>query len=54
MTYRPVLSCMHRPGPPLDRFVARLWYWEALYPLVFALAGLRAARVAAAARPMLP
>ena len=28
MGYQPVLYCTHRPGPPLDRFVERLWYWE--------------------------
>ena len=28
MSYRPVLYCTHRPGPPLDRFVEQLWYWE--------------------------
>jgi AraC-like DNA-binding protein len=28
MTYRPALYCTRRPGPPLDRFVERLWYWE--------------------------
>jgi len=26
--YRPVLYCTHCPGPPLDRFVEQLWYWE--------------------------
>jgi AraC-like DNA-binding protein len=26
--YRPILYCTHRPGPPLDRFVEQLWYWE--------------------------
>src|SRR5262245_46681006 len=24
----PLLFCMHRPGPPLDRFVEFIWYWE--------------------------
>jgi AraC-like DNA-binding protein len=28
VSYRPVLYCTHRPGPPLDRFVEQLWYWE--------------------------
>ena len=28
MGHRPVLYCTHRPGPPLDRFVEQLWYWE--------------------------
>ena len=28
MSHRPVLYCTHRPGPPLDRFVDQLWYWE--------------------------
>jgi hypothetical protein len=28
VSYRPVLYCTHRPGPPLDRFVDQLWYWE--------------------------
>ena len=28
MSYQPVLYCTHRPGPPLDRFVEQLWYWE--------------------------
>ena len=28
MSHRPVLYCTHRPGPPLDRFVEQLWYWE--------------------------
>jgi len=28
VTYRPALYCTRRPGPPLDRFVERLWYWE--------------------------
>jgi AraC-like DNA-binding protein len=28
VTYRPTLYCTRRPGPPLDRFVERLWYWE--------------------------
>lgn len=23
----PVLFAVHRPAPPLDRFIARLWYW---------------------------
>jgi AraC-like DNA-binding protein len=26
--HRPILHCTHRPGPPLDRFVEQLWYWE--------------------------
>lgn len=26
--YEPTLCYMHRPAPPLDRFVDRLWYWE--------------------------
>lgn len=28
MSYQPILYCTHRPGPPLDRFVEQLWYWE--------------------------
>jgi AraC-like DNA-binding protein len=28
VSHRPVLYCTHRPGPPLDRFVDQLWYWE--------------------------
>jgi AraC-like DNA-binding protein len=28
VSYQPVLYCTHRPGPPLDRFVEQLWYWE--------------------------
>jgi AraC-like DNA-binding protein len=27
--YKPTLYHTRRPGPPLDRFVERLWYWEA-------------------------
>ena len=29
------------PAAPIGLYFARLWYWEALYPLVFALEGLR-------------
>ena len=32
MSHRPVLYCTHRPGPPLDRFVDQLWYWEGVPP----------------------
>lgn len=32
MSHRPLLYCTHRPGPPLDRFVEQLWYWEGLPP----------------------
>ncbi|MGH8239244.1 MAG: hypothetical protein ACREXP_19800 [Steroidobacteraceae bacterium] len=35
MSYQPVLYCTHRPGPPLDRFVEQLWYWEGV-PLAHA------------------
>jgi AraC-like DNA-binding protein len=28
VTYQPALYYTRRPGPPLDRFVERLWYWE--------------------------
>lgn len=28
----PALFVEHRPGPPLDRFIARLWYWEGEAP----------------------
>jgi squalene-hopene/tetraprenyl-beta-curcumene cyclase len=29
------------PASPIGLYFARLWYWERLYPLVFAVAGLR-------------
>ena len=32
MSHRPVLYCTHRPGPPLDRFVDKQWYWEGVPP----------------------
>lgn len=32
MAHRPLLYCTHRPGPPLDRFVEQLWYWEGIPP----------------------
>ena len=32
MSHRPLLYCTHRPGPPLDRFVEQLWYWEGMPP----------------------
>jgi AraC-like DNA-binding protein len=32
MGHRPLLYCTHRPGPPLDRFVEQLWYWEGIPP----------------------
>ena len=35
MSYKPILFCTYRPGPPLDRFVERLWYWEGV-PLAHA------------------
>jgi AraC-like DNA-binding protein len=32
VSHRPLLYCTHRPGPPLDRFVEQLWYWEGVPP----------------------
>jgi AraC-like DNA-binding protein len=29
VSYQPTLYYTRRPGPPLDRFVQQLWYWEA-------------------------
>ena len=34
-------------GSPLGLYFARLWYYEELYPLVFALEGLAGARPSA-------
>lgn len=28
----PDIFCIHRPAPPLDRFVETLWYWEGTPP----------------------
>jgi len=32
VSHRPILYCTHRPGPPLDRFIEQLWYWEGVPP----------------------
>ena len=34
------------PAAPIGLYFARLWYYEELYPLLFATAGLRAATAA--------
>jgi squalene-hopene/tetraprenyl-beta-curcumene cyclase len=41
---RAVAEGRHRESSPIGLYFARLWYYESLYPMVFAVAALRAAR----------